>query len=105
VIRIMRPEAEAPLVAADEVGVVFRHPAVVHHSSRPVLRTPSTASQWTAGLDPTTGVGSEIAAATSQITPHRRNTSSTRYQGVGPVAVAAEPPLLGRGRRAQAVRD
>jgi hypothetical protein len=25
----MRPEAEAPLVAADEVGVVLRHPAVV----------------------------------------------------------------------------
>ena len=31
VIRIVRPEAEAPLVAADEVGVVFRHAAVVHH--------------------------------------------------------------------------
>jgi len=38
----MRPEAEAPLVAADEVGVVFRHPAVVHHlrAARVAASTP-----------------------------------------------------------------
>jgi len=28
---IMRPEAEAPLFIADEVGMVLRDPAVVHH--------------------------------------------------------------------------
>jgi len=28
---VMRPDAEAPLVVADEVGVVLRHTAVVHH--------------------------------------------------------------------------
>jgi len=27
----MRPEAEAPLVAADEVRMILRHPAIVHH--------------------------------------------------------------------------
>ena len=27
----MRPEAEAPLVAADEVRMILRHAAVVHH--------------------------------------------------------------------------
>jgi hypothetical protein len=27
----MRPDAEAPSFIADEVGMILRHPAVVHH--------------------------------------------------------------------------